>query len=321
MIYKKKEIPIWGDLIPFNSSKSKYADMELSKAVKPMVMLNWFKWVFGKKLMKDNHGHDDYVDRMLIKKNRVKSTYEDVPTVAPYIIQNSKIAVVIAPGGGFCDLSIKDEGEMIAQMLNHQGISAFVLTYRLEPYRFPIPCLDMQRAIRWVRYYAKDLGIPAACVGAMGFSAGGYTAAGSAILLGNNPVRAEHYIKDSIDAENGMPDLVAPIYPVVSFDVNPNMLANLKGKEFYTNKVKRERWLKEYSLTEQLDRAAAVPQFLCYGTKDPLGGMAEYGEKLLRRPKQNQVCILEGASHGFANSKKWQRWENECIKWIKKTCS
>jgi acetyl esterase/lipase len=39
--------------------------------------------------------------------------------------------VIVAPGGGFHMLSIDNEGEAVAKWLNSQGVTAFVLKYRL----------------------------------------------------------------------------------------------------------------------------------------------------------------------------------------------
>lgn len=316
-IKERTAVPIWGAAIPFNSSKSKYDDMLITKTPPPMVMMNWFSWIFGKKLMKDNHGHDDFVDRNIIKKGLAKETYEDVPTITPYLVEGAKTSVVIAPGGGFCMMSDENEGIYPAKLFNANGISAFVLSYRLEPYRFPIPCLDMQRAIRYVRHHASEFGVPADSVGAMGFSAGGYTAAGSAIFLGNSPVEAEDYTPDEVDAENGMPDYLVPVYPVVDFDTNPNMLANLKGPEFYTDPEKREQWKRDYALTDHAVDAKDVPQFLTYGTKDPLGGQDTYALVIKRLNDKSKVVVLEGAGHGFSMNKKWTSWEEPCVEWIK----
>ena len=98
-------IPIWGENIPCNRPDSKYADMKITKTPGPLVMMNWIRWVFGTKLMTDNSGHDDYVDREVIKKGKAKDTYTDIPTITPYIVPGSTKSVVIAPGGAFCWLT------------------------------------------------------------------------------------------------------------------------------------------------------------------------------------------------------------------------
>jgi acetyl esterase/lipase len=57
-------------------------------------------------------------------------------TLTPYFPDPDKAngtAVIVAPGGGFRWLSINNEGWKIAKALNEQGVTAFVLKYRLNP--------------------------------------------------------------------------------------------------------------------------------------------------------------------------------------------
>lgn len=57
-------------------------------------------------------------------------------TLTPFLPDPAKAngtAVIVAPGGGFRWLSINNEGWKIAKALNEQGVTAFVLKYRLIP--------------------------------------------------------------------------------------------------------------------------------------------------------------------------------------------
>ena len=57
-------------------------------------------------------------------------------TITPFFPDPDKAngtAVIVAPGGGFRWLSINNEGWKIAKALNEQGVTAFVLKYRLIP--------------------------------------------------------------------------------------------------------------------------------------------------------------------------------------------
>jgi acetyl esterase/lipase len=59
-----------------------------------------------------------------------------VPTLRPYLPAPSKAsgaAVLVAPGGGFMMLAMKEEGWDVAQWLADHGIAAFVLKYRVNP--------------------------------------------------------------------------------------------------------------------------------------------------------------------------------------------
>ena len=58
------------------------------------------------------------------------------PTLKVFLPEPSvrkNVAMVVCPGGGMCLLSYKEEGEDVARALAKQGITAFVLKYRLEP--------------------------------------------------------------------------------------------------------------------------------------------------------------------------------------------
>ncbi|MCW8126555.1 alpha/beta hydrolase [Microbulbifer halophilus] len=57
-------------------------------------------------------------------------------TLTPFLPEADKAngaAVIVAPGGGFRWLSVKNEGWEVADALAERGIAAFVLKYRLQP--------------------------------------------------------------------------------------------------------------------------------------------------------------------------------------------
>src|SRR5690606_9883734 len=57
-------------------------------------------------------------------------------TLTPFLPEPGKAngtAVIVAPGGGFRWLSMGNEGWEVAEALTEQGITAFVLKYRLHP--------------------------------------------------------------------------------------------------------------------------------------------------------------------------------------------
>ena len=76
--------------------------------------------------------------------------------------------ILIIPGGGYDHLS-DHEGENVAIELNKLGISAFVLYYRIAPYRHPIYLYDIKRTMRYIRYNAEKYGIYEDKIGIMGF--------------------------------------------------------------------------------------------------------------------------------------------------------
>jgi endo-1,4-beta-xylanase len=124
-------------------------------------------------------------------------------------------AVVIAPGGGHSQLVIGKEGWDIADWLNRNGIAGFVLKYRLarakdSHYTVPDHALaDAARAMRIVRYRAKEFGVDPAKIGFMGFSAGGEVAA----MMETRFDAGNDSAPDPIDRVSSRPDFGVIVYP------------------------------------------------------------------------------------------------------------
>ena len=100
-------------------------------------------------------------------------------TITPYPAERNgdekRGCVIVFPGGGYAKRA-PHEGEPIALMLNEIGVHAFVLNYRIAPYKHPAELEDALRAVRWVRYHAEEYGIDPDKIGVLGFSAGGHLA-------------------------------------------------------------------------------------------------------------------------------------------------
>ena len=140
-------------------------------------------------------------------------------------------AIIICPGGGFHFLAIDHEGTNIAKTLTSNGVTVFLLQYRLvhiegdNPFDdmlnapdpkawddeslpiIPLAIADGRQAISYVRNHAKQYNISPDKIGIMGFSAGGMVAASTAF---------------GYDADN-RPDFVAPIYA----DIPPSRLGQV----------------------------------------------------------------------------------------------
>jgi acetyl esterase/lipase len=94
-------------------------------------------------------------------------------------------AVLICPGGGFNILAYDLEGTEVAAWLNGLGVTGIVLKYRVparDPARRWLAAVqDAQRAMSLVRSKAGEWGLRADRLGILGFSAGGATAAYTAL--------------------------------------------------------------------------------------------------------------------------------------------
>jgi acetyl esterase/lipase len=187
----------------------------------------------------------------------------DVPTLTPWLARNPNgKAIVVCPGGGYGALAIDHEGKQIAQWLNSQGISAFVLRYRLGPrYRHPSMLNDAQRALRTVRARAAEFHVNPAKIGIMGFSAGGHLSATAATHFDAGNASAE----DGIERASSRPDFAILAYPVVTFT-----------EEAYVHKGSRRNLLGDSpdpKLVENLSNERAVtrgtpPVFLFHTDAD-----------------------------------------------------
>src|SRR5690606_9782626 len=142
-----------------------------------------------------------------------------IPQIVAFFPDKSKNtgkAVVIFPGGGYSILAIDHEGYAIAKRLNKEGITAFVVKYRLPSDETMEdksigPLQDAQRAIQVVRERADEWGISKNKIGIVGSSAGGHLAS----TLGT------HYQKALIPNPNNVnlrPDFMLLLYPVISMD-------------------------------------------------------------------------------------------------------
>jgi acetyl esterase/lipase len=140
---------------------------------------------------------------------------DDKPSLAIYPAPTpakTQTGVVVCPGGGYAHLAMDHEGTQIATWLNNLGISAYVLKYRLGPkYHYPIELWDAQRAVRYIRSRAAELGIRPDRIGLWGFSAGGHLASTVATHFAGVDKEA-----DLIDRQSARPDFVILSYPVIS---------------------------------------------------------------------------------------------------------
>jgi acetyl esterase/lipase len=141
---------------------------------------------------------------------------KDIPTLTPYYPAAEKAtgaAIVICPGGGYGGLA-PHEGYQYALFLNEQGITAFVLKYRLGPsgYKHPAMMNDVNRAIRYVRANAEAWKLDPKRVGVMGSSAGGHLASTAITHFDAGDANSA----DAIDRVSSRPDLGILCYPVIS---------------------------------------------------------------------------------------------------------
>lgn len=157
----------------------------------------------------------------------------DIPTLTPYLPAADKAsgtAIVVCPGGGYGGLA-GHEGEGYAKWLADNGVSAFVLKYRLgsKGYRHPVMLGDVSRAIRLVRSRAAEWKLDPHRIGVMGSSAGGHLA--STVVTHFDAGKTD--ATDPIEQHSSRPDFGVLCYAVISMEdgvTHGGSKANLLGK-------------------------------------------------------------------------------------------
>ncbi len=138
------------------------------------------------------------------------------PTLTIYRPSKEKdtgTSVLVCPGGGYHILALDLEGSEVCEWLNSIGVTGILLKYRVPARkgqeRFLAPLQDAQRALRYTRFHAKDLGLDPNRIGILGFSAGGHLAATTSTSFEKNT----YELKDEVDRVSCRPDFTVLIYP------------------------------------------------------------------------------------------------------------
>jgi acetyl esterase/lipase len=232
--------------------------------------------------------------------------------------QANGAAVVICPGGGYGFLADDHEGKQVAEYFNSIGVTAFVLKYRIAAKDrpgplHPAPLEDAQRAIRMVRFRAKEFGIDPKRVGIMGFSAGGHLASSAATHFHTGPARPG---SDAIDAMSDRPDFAILAYPVISMEdgvTHGGSRKNLLGD-------KPDAELVQLMSNEKQVTKETPPTFIFQTTADkavlPENAIRFYSA-LVKAGVPAELHIYEKGRHGvgLGRDPKWTGGEKSIATW------
>lgn len=145
----------------------------------------------------------------------IRLTDVNVPSLAVSLAPDNgkpNPAVLICPGGGYRILAWNLEGTELAEWFNRQGISAFILKYRVPGNRDGAFC-DAQRAMGLIRSQAQAFNVDPKRLGVMGFSAGAHLAVRTSTDFG----RRFYAPIDGADSLPSRPDFSLVIYPAYLF--------------------------------------------------------------------------------------------------------
>ena len=245
----------------------------------------------------------------------------DIPTLTAYLPEPGKAtgaAMVICPGGAYAGLA-PHEGDGYAKWLNENGVTAFVLKYRLgtSGYHHPSMLQDAARALRTVRANAEKWHVDPHKIGIMGSSAGGHLA--STLLTHFDAGNPE--ATDPIDRVSSRPDLGILCYAVITMGPNTHSgsKTNLLGKDPSPDLV--ELLSNEKQVTKD------TPPVFIWHTWEDKGVKAEnsldFAKALREKNVPFDLHIYQKGMHGIGLGGGRQKpevrhpWTQDCLYWLR----
>ena len=128
------------------------------------------------------------------------------------------IAIIIH-GGGYHGGDSKNGSEAyVADFLAPAGYAVFSVNYRVAPkYPYPYMVLDVQRAVRFIRYHAREWNADPKKIALVGGSAGGFVSNMVGLLDAEGDAKAA----DPVDRESAKAQVVVSLYAQSSFEFVP----------------------------------------------------------------------------------------------------
>jgi len=236
----------------------------------------WFLWGDSVGPIVDGESHTE---------EELDAAFQDAYGFKPFLIKyltddpaNAKGNIVVISGGAMSMRSNPAEGYPAAELFREQGYNCFLLQRRVAPYTPTNIYMDLQRAIRMVRYYAAQEGwggqdLIAAC----GFSGGSGTILGTIRHCYGDRLPTyfdSDYVADEIDAINSDLDVAMILYGAYNQD----------GVGTYVG-----------------DNPNLPAFYICHGMEDdtiPYTNAQELYD-LVAPTVPAQLYLVEGAKHGF----------------------
>lgn len=153
--------------------------------------------------------------------------------------------------------------------------------------------IDVQRAIRYVRYHAQTWNIDPDKIGIMGFSAGGHLASMASTFYSLR----DDLQSDPIDRESSRPSLQILIYPVIDFSISYRVVSAVLGHDPFPSK----QMLMNLS-THLSVKFDAPPAFIVHSTMDilvPIENSMRYVDALRKANVSVDFHSKDFGSHGF----------------------
>ncbi|WP_395749663.1 alpha/beta hydrolase [Prosthecobacter sp.] len=239
------------------------------------------------------------------------TTAKDIPTLTPYVpAKASGAAMLLIPGGSYSGI-YEGQAEPFALWLNEQGITAFVLRYRLGSagYRYPAQLQDAVEAMRQIRANSARWKIDPARIGAMGFSAGGHLVS----TLINRPEDGE--IEGRTPSVSPRPDLAILCYPVISMITKPHATS----RKMLIGETPGDELIHKTSSELQV-HAGLPPCFLWHTAEDklvPVEHAQLYAAALHQSGIPHELHLYQHGDHGTGLIGTQHPWFADLLFWLK----
>jgi|GEM_PF-311144 len=267
----------------------------------------------------------------------------------PPIKERRQISVIIIPGGGYSKLTYDEGAFQIAKWMNTQGISAFVLNYRLPTsadliqreiaplqdiqasikyirkvlnYRLPTsadliqreiaPLQDIQASIKYIRKNAAQWNISPDLVGVVGTSAGGHLATSV-----SNITTDYTQLKGDWENISTIPNFAVLFCPVIDFGeyAHKGSRESLLGDNASVEKIK------EYSMQNRVTEKTP-PTILFHNQDDtavpPMNSILYFKAMTQHKVKGSLFIFPTGGHRFFVTDKEAlnENWKKLCSDWL-----
>jgi acetyl esterase/lipase len=237
----------------------------------------------------------------------------DIPTLTPCLpAKGTGVAMLLIPGGSYGGI-YPGQADPFALWLNEQGITAFVLRYRLGSagYRYPSQLQDAVQAMRQVRENAAQWKLDPHRIGVMGFSAGGHLVT----TLLNRPEDGEVPGADPKGRASSRPDLAIICYPVISMITKPEPVSS---KNLLGDGPSDE--LLRLTSSELQVRPGLPPIFLWHTSEDklvPVEHTLLYAAALRQHGIPHELHLYQHGDHGTGLIGTGHPWFGDLLFWLR----
>lgn len=228
------------------------------------------------------------------------------------------IAIIIH-GGGFTAGTSKNGSEAYcADFLAPAGYDVFSINYRLAPkYTYPAAADDVERAIRYIRFHAREWSGDGTKIALIGGSAGGYLST----LVGLLNVKGIIGANDAVNRESARVQAVVTLFGLSDLRSMPfgENLHALLGP--LIQEKGREAALAQASPISYVN-PDAPPFLLIHGDKDELVPFEQSTELQEALRKVGVRCDLVRIPNGIHATGTWHTipnvpdWERQMVEWL-----